>query len=374
MNRNSEIIKTSIVGVIGNLILAIFKIIIGFASNSVSIKADALNNAGDSLSSIITIIGTRLSERDANQKHPFGYGRIEYLSSLFIGLLIVLAGMISTIESIKRIIHPEANDYSFLTLGIVAGAILVKLAIGFYTRNRGKALESVPLIASGKDALNDSIASGATLAAGIIYNLSGIGIEAYVALVISFLIIKNGFETLFNTLSSLLGEQADISLARAIKRSILTFPEVEDVFDITIHNYGPEKLIGSAHIAIPDSLTAAWVDNLQRAITKKVYEDTGVEMLGITIYAVNSTDTEAIAVRESVRKLAEQNPSVRAVHGFYLDKVDKVISFEAETDFNSGDKDLICQDLLQRIGSEYPDYDINVTINHNIDDPESESK
>jgi len=120
-------------------------------------------------------------------------------------------------------------------------------------------------------------------------------------------------------------------------------------FDITIHNYGPEKLIGSAHIAIPDSLTAAWVDNLQRAITKKVYEDTGVEMLGITIYAVNSADTEAIAVRESVRKLAEQNPSVRAVHGFYLDKVDKVISFEAETDFNSGDEDLICQDLLQRI-------------------------
>lgn len=374
MNRNSEIIKTSIVGVIGNLILAIFKIIIGFASNSVSIKADALNNAGDSLSSIITIIGTRLSERDANQKHPFGYGRIEYLSSLFIGLLIVLAGMISTIESIKRIIHPEANDYSLLTLGIIAGAILVKLAIGFYTRNRGEALESVPLIASGKDALNDSIASGATLAAGIIYNLSGIGIEAYVALVISFLIIKNGFETLFNTLSSLLGEQADISLARAIKRSILTFPEVEDVFDLTIHNYGPEKLIGSAHIAIPDSLTAAWVDNLQRAITKKVYEDTGVEMLGITIYAVNSTDTEAIAVRESVRKLAEQNPNVRAVHGFYLDNVDKVISFEAETDFNSGDEDLICQDLLQRVGSEYPDYDINVTINHNIDDPESESK
>ena len=373
MDRSREIIKTSAVGVAGNMFLAVFKLIIGFAANSVSIKADAVNNAADSLSSVITIIGARLSERDPDRKHPFGYGRVEYLSSLFIGLLIVYAGMLAVVESAKRIIHPEPNEYSAVTMIIVAAAIIVKIVMGIYTKKRGDELDSVALQASGKDAMNDSAASAATLAAAVVYVTTGVSIEAYVALIISFLIIKNGIETLHNTISSLLGEPVDVELAAAVKKSILSFPEVDGVFDITIHNYGTEKLIGSAHIEVPDGLTAAWVDNLQRAITKKVLEDTGIEMLGITIYAVNSTDEEAIAMRENVRRLAEENKEVRAMHGFYLDKVDRVISLEAETDFECEDNNAVKEDLISRIRKEYPGYEVNVKVNHNIEDSDPET-
>lgn len=368
MNRSREIIRTSLVGVAGNVFLSVFKLIIGFSANAVSIKADAINNAADGLSSVITIIGTRLSEREPNRKHPFGYGRVEYLSSLFIGLMIVYAGMVSIVESAKRIIHPEPNHYSALTMVVVVIGILIKIVMGIYTKRRGTELDSVALEASGIDALNDSVASGATLAAAIVYIVSGLSVEAYVALIISFLIIKNGVSTLRETISTLVGEQVDVELAAAVKRSILSFPEVDGVFDVTIHNYGKEKLLGSAHIEVPDGLTAAWVDNLQRAITKKVLEDTGVEMLGITIYAENSRDKEAIRMRESVLKLAGENPAVRSVHGFYLDKVDKVISLEAETDFDSDDSNAVREDLISRIHKNYPGYDINVKINHYIDE------
>ena len=371
MDRNKEIIKTSVIGMTGNLVLSAFKMVIGFAANSVSINADAINNAADSLSSVITIIGTRLAEREPDRKHPFGYGRIEYLSSLFIGLSILYAGMVSIVSSFRRILRPQPNDFSVVTIIVVVVGIIVKIMLGIYTRQKGEKLDSVALIASGKDAMNDSIASAATLAAAILYMVTGLSVEAYVALIISFLIMKNGIDTLHDTVSSLLGEQVDVELAAAVKKSILSFPEVYDVFDLAIHNYGKQTLIGSAHIEIPDGLTAAWVDNLQRAITKKVFRDTGIQMLGITIYAVNSKDVEAIAMRESVRRIAEEDRLIRSIHGFYLDKVDRTISFEAEIDFETENADMIRENLTRRIQEKYPGYDVSIKMNRNIEDSES---
>ena len=191
--------------------------------------------------------------------------------------------------------------------------------------------------------------------------------EAFVGLFISLLIIKNGAETLNETVNSLLGERVDVRLAAAVKKSILSFPEVEGVFDLTIHNYGKQKIIGSAHIEVPESLTAMWIDNLQRAITGKVLADTGIEMLGITIYAVNSRDQKAIEVRETVRKIVMEDPAVIIMHGFYLNKVDKTISLEVETEFDAVDSSLLRTRLKKSIQEEYPGYDIDLKVQHNID-------
>lgn len=368
MDRNKGIIRTSITGIIGNIFLSAFKLAVGFASNSVAIRADAVNNLSDALSSIITIIGTRLSEREPDRKHPFGYGRIEYLSSLFIGIMILYAGFTEILETFGRIRHPEPNSYSIWTLAVVFNAVLVKILMGIYTRNRGKKYNSVALRAAGNDALNDSIGSAATLAVALLYIRTGIDIEAYVGFFISILIIRTGAETLRGTVSSLLGEQVDVKLAVALKQSILSFPEVEDVFDLTIHNYGKEKIIGSAHIEVPDTLTAMWIDNLQRAISRKVLADTGIEMLGITIYAVNSRDREGIEMRETVRKTVMEDPAVITMHGFYLNKVDKTISFEVETEFESGDSTLIHDRLIRRLQQKYPGYGIDLKVRHSINE------
>lgn len=368
MDRNKGIIRTSIAGIVGNIFLSAFKLAVGFASNSVAIRADAVNNLSDALSSIITIIGTRLSEREPDRKHPFGYGRIEYLSSLFISIMIIYAGFTEILETFERIRHPQPNNYTIWTLAVVFNAVLVKILMGIYTRRRGKKYNSVALEASGTDALYDSVGSAATLAVALLYIRTGIDIEAYVGFLISALIIKNGAETLRETVSSLLGERVDVKLASAVKKSILSFPEVDGVFDLTIHNYGKEKIIGSAHIEVPEPLTAMWIDNLQRAITKKVLADTGVEMLGITIYAVNSRDLEGVEMRESVRKIAMEDQAVINMHGFYLNKMDKTISFEVETEFESGDSALIRDRLIRRLQEKHSEYDIDLKVRHSIDE------
>lgn len=199
MNRSEEIIKTGFVGIACNVFLAVFKFAVGLLSNSVSIRMDALNNLTDALSSVITIVGTKLSERKPDRKHPFGYGRIEYLTSLMIGIFILYAGFGALRESVFRIIHPEPVDYSVRSLVIVAAAVIVKILLGLYTSKRGRLLDSAALAASGHEALIDSVTSAATLVAALIYVFSGASIEAYVGAVIAILIIKAGADLLRET-------------------------------------------------------------------------------------------------------------------------------------------------------------------------------
>lgn len=362
MNRNREIIKTGLVGVGGNVLLSGFKFAAGIVANSVSIRADAINNLADALSSVITIVGTKLSEKEPDRKHPFGYGRIEYLTSLFIGIFILYAGLNAARESIRRILHPEPNDYTMEAMVIVAVAILVKVAIGIYTKRKGRELSSSALTASGQDSLDDSIASIGTLIAALVYVTKGISIEAYVGVIISGLIIKTGIETLIETISSILGERVDEEEIAAVKDCIMTFPEVDGVFDLVIHNYGKERLIGSAHIEVPDVLSAGWIDNLQRAITKKVYDETGVELMGLTIYALNSKDTEAKKVRDQIKKIADEHDAVIGMNGFYLDKVDKEIKFNVVTDFDHKDSEALRKEMIRKAQEHFPDHDISVEV------------
>lgn len=362
MNRNQEIIRTSIISIIGNLFLSAFKLGVGFAANSIAIRTDAVNNITDALTSFITIAGTRLSEREPDKKHPFGYGRLEYLTSLTIGIIILYAGITLVTESVRRIITPEPLEYSNAAILIVAVAVVVKIVLGRYTERKGKQLESAALTASGHDAIDDSIETAATLIAAIIYVNTGVNIEAYVGLVLSVLILRTGIETLRETVSSILGERVDISIVSEVRDSILSFPEVDGVFDIVIHNYGKEKLVGSAHVEVPDALSAGWIDNLQRAVAARVYEDTGVELMGISIYAVNSRDKEAAAIQDSVRKIAESYPEIKGMHGFYIDKVDKEIKFDLVTDYDVRNSAALRDEVEASVCGMYPEYDVRIVM------------
>ena len=270
MSRNKAIVRTSVVGIGANLFLAAFKLAAGLAANSVSVLADAINNFSDMLSSLITIIGTRLLEKEPDRRHPFGYGRIEYLASLLIGMIIVYAGIDALRRAVDRILHPEASAFSALTLLVISVAVLIKIGIGLYTKKRGKALDSHALTASGIDALSDAAVSASTLAAALVFLVARVNIEAWVAAAISLLIIKTGLETLRETVGALLGERVDTGLAHAVRNAICSFPEIEGVYDIVIHSYCKDRLLGSAHVELSDPFTVAWVDNLQRAVTRKV--------------------------------------------------------------------------------------------------------
>ena len=251
MNREKTIVKTSVIGILANVLLAAFKAIVGFFTNSIAITLDAVNNLTDALSSVITIIGTKIAGKKPDKNHPFGHGRFEYIGTVTISVIILYAGITALIESIKKIITPEKPDYTPVALIIVAVAVAVKIVLGLFVRRAGIRVKSDSLVASGKDALLDAVISASTLVAAGIYIIWGVSLEAWLGAVISLVIIKAGVDILREGISSIVGERVDSRFSNAIKETILGFDDVIGVYDLILHNYGPDSYIGSVHIELP---------------------------------------------------------------------------------------------------------------------------
>ena len=213
--REKIIVRTSIIGIVANIFLAAFKAVIGLMSNSIAIVLDAVNNISDAGSSLITIIGTKLAGREPDKKHPFGYGRIEYLSAMVISVIVLYAGVTSLVESVKKIITPETPEYTATSLVIVGIAVLVKIVLGRYVKSVGLKVNSDSLVNSGEDATLDSVISASTLVAAAVFLIAGISLEAWLGAVISLVIVKSGIEMLKDTVSRLLGERNDPALHTA---------------------------------------------------------------------------------------------------------------------------------------------------------------
>ena len=209
MDRGQKIVRTSLIGVGTNILLAGFKAAVGLLSHSVAIVLDAVNNLSDALSSLITIAGTKIAARSPDREHPLGHGRVEYLSATIIAVIILYAGITSLVESVKKILHPETPDYSAVTLIVVGAAVIVKLLLGRYFRKVGAETASESLSASGSDAVFDAVISASTLVAAALFLIFGWQLEAWLAAAISLYIIKSGFGMLRETVSDLVGERVD---------------------------------------------------------------------------------------------------------------------------------------------------------------------
>ena len=268
-SREKTIVKTSIIGIIANVFLAGFKAVIGLMTHSIAIVLDAVNNISDAGSSLITIVGTKLAGKEPDKKHPFGYGRIEYLSAMIISVIVLYAGVTSLVESVKQIIHPETPEYNTVSLIIVAVAVVVKILLGRYVKGVGVKVNSDSLINSGQDATLDSVISASTLVAAGVFLLFHISLEAWLGAIISLVIIKSGIEMLRDTISQILGERNDVELASGIKKTVMSFPDVQGAYDLVLNNYGPDSWNGSVHIEVPDTYSAAQLDQLLREIMTK---------------------------------------------------------------------------------------------------------
>ncbi len=361
-SRSKTIVRTSIIGILANVFLAAFKAVIGRLTNSIASILDAVNNISDAASSIITIIGTKLAGKEPDKKHPFGHGRIEYLSAMIISVIILYAGITSLIESVKKIIHPATPDYTVVSLVIVAVAVLVKIFLGRYVKGVGEKVNSDSLVNSGKDAMLDSIISAATLVAAIIFMATHLSLEAWLGAVISLIIIKSGIEMLRETISHLLGEQGDIQLAKDIKKTVAEFPNVQGAYDLILHNYGPDAYNGSVHIEVPDTLSADEIDRLTRQITAKIYDKFNVILSGIGVYAYNTKDPEAISIRDKVEELAFLHKNVLQMHGFYLDKEAKTMRFDLVISFNEKDRVALYEHIVNDIKEAYPEYKVDIQM------------
>jgi cation diffusion facilitator family transporter len=361
-DREKIIVRTSIIGIAANVLLAGFKAVIGILTNSVAIVMDAVNNFSDAGSSLITIIGTKLANRQPDRKHPFGYGRIEYLSAMIISGIVLYAGVTSLIESIKKIISPEEPDYSIVSLVIIGVAVIVKIVLGIFVKSVGEKVKSASLVNSGEDARLDSVISAATLVAAIIFMTCGLSLEPWLGAIISLIIIKSGFEMLKETVTQILGERNDPELDKSIKNTVRSFPDVQGAYDLVLNNYGPDSWNGSIHIEVPDTYSADMLDRLIRRIQEAVYTEHGVLLTAIGVYSVNTSDKEIIDAREHVREIVMSHQYIKQMHGFFMDKEEKSIRFDMVVSFDVPDRAELHSAVVDDILKSYPDYSLQIAM------------
>ncbi len=366
-NRDTIIVKTSIIGIITNIFLVIFKATIGLLSNSIAVILDAVNNLSDALSSVITIVGTKLANKLPNKKHPLGYGRIEYMSAMLVSAIVLYAGITSVIESIKRIVHPEPADYSIISLIIIAVAVVVKVLLGKYVKIQGKKVNSGALVASGSDAMFDALLSASVLISAIIYFTTKISLEAYVGVIISTVIIKAGIEMMKETLNDILGKRADTQTTKKIKQLLVEEPEVRGAYDLIIHNYGPNKNLASVHLELPDTMTVEQVDILTRKLQTKVYHETGVILVGVGVYSYNTKNNEISKIYNTIQETVMAYNWVLQIHGFHVDIEKKEMRFDIVMSFEIEPKEGI-KIIREKLVTMYPEYKIQIIADVDISD------
>lgn len=364
--REKIIVRTSLIGIAGNLLLAGFKAAIGLLSGSIAIILDAVNNLSDALASVITIVGTKLARKKPDKKHPLGYGRIEYLSAMFISLLVLYAGVTSLVESVKKIIEPTVPEYTTPGLIIIGAAVLVKIVIGRYFRGVGEKVKSDSLINSGQDATLDSVISASTLVAAIVFIEKGISLEAWLGAIISLVIIKAGIDMMRETLSRILGERPDPELSGNIKMTVSSFPEVLGAYDLVLHNYGPDLMVGSIHMEIPDTMTAGEIDRLTRDVERKVLLEDGVILAAVGVYAVDTRDERTAMIREDIRQVVMESEYILQMHGFYIDDKEKEIVFDMVISYSVPDRNSEYDRILGILQEKYPDYRFMITLDNDL--------
>ena len=363
MTRQQTIVKTSIIGIVVNLILVAFKATIGILVNSIAITLDAVNNLTDALSSIITIIGTKLAGKAPDKDHPYGYGRIEYFSSVIIAAIVLWAGITALMESWPKIFNPDVTSYTTVSLIIIAVAVIVKFVLGRYVKGVGERINSQALVASGSDAFFDAILSLSTLVAAIISIFFHISLEGILGVIISIVIIKASIDMLRETLDSMIGARVDSELSRKIKETICEVPGIYGAYDLSLHSYGPEDLQGSVHIEVDDDLTAHEIHTLTRNLAYKIYEEFSI-ILTIGIYARNDEYKE---IRNDLYDIASKYEEVIEVHGFIVNEESKVATFDIIVDFDA-DREKVKEKISSELKSKHPEFDYYIIDDYDVSD------
>ena len=367
--RETAIVRTSAIGIAANVALAVFKAVVGILSNSIAVTLDAVNNLSDAISSIITIVGTKLSNKKADREHPFGHGRIEYITTTVIAAIIMYAGISSLIKSIQGIMDPVTPDYSPLSLVIIAVAVLVKIILGRYVRSVGNRVNSDTLIASGSDALFDATLSTSVLTAALIFIFAKISLEAYVGVIISVFIIKASIELLQGSIKEIIGMRPDAALSTLIYDIVKEDPDAEGVYDLIIHNYGPDRFVGSFHTEVLDTTSAIEIDTMTRRLSTEIYKQTSGKIIiaAIGIYARNTTDNRIVKMRTEVTEMALAHEGVLQVHGFIADIENQFMAFDAVIEFGYDGKQIV-HDIIHEVEAAYPDMNVSVLLDRDTSD------
>ena len=303
------------VGIFLNLLLSLGKFFAGVVTGSIAVTADAFNNLSDAGSSVVTLVGFKLAGQKADDGHPFGHGRMEYLAGLLVSLMILLVGVELGRSSIGKILRPEAVDFSLVSTGILAASILVKLWMGQFNRGLGRKIGSAAMAATAADSLSDAVATAAVLAGTLVNRFAHVNIDGWVGLAVAVFILRSGWGAAKDTINPLLGESPDPELVKQLRELVLSHPQVVGMHDLIIHDYGPGRRLCSFHAEVPqdaDILDAHdAIDHIEREIYQKFGAETTAHMDPI------ATEDETVnSLREQVRDLVREVDPGMSIHDF----------------------------------------------------------
>ena len=363
-SREGTVVTVSGLNILVNLIFAAIKVVIGLAVSSIAIVSEGVNNATDSATSLITIVGTKLSAKHPTEKHPFGFGRIEYLTSLLISVLILFTGAELMESSVKRIFEPQEMSISYVTMAIIAVSALVKLALGLYTIKEGRRVDSSSLVALGTECRSDSMVSVITLVTALVFLVFHVSLDAYAGIIMSLIVLKAGFEVLKETLSDILGQAGEKELAQELYRIIRAEPLVLNAADMMLHNYGPDAYSGSVNVEIDHSKTVEEVYAALHELQLRIMHEKHITMV-FGIYAVDRDHAQIRQLREQVAAFVRQQEHVTSYHALYIHPNGKDLYVDLVVDYDLADWEALRKEFTAYMAELYPDKHLELVIETN---------
>ena len=363
-SREGAVVTVSALNILVNLISAAVKVVIGMAVSSIAIVSEGVNNATDSATSLITIVGTKLSAKHPTEKHPFGFGRIEYLTSLLIAVLILFTGAELMESSIKLIFEPQEMSISYVTMAIIAVSAILKLLLGTFTIKEGKRVDSSSLAALGTECRSDSVVSVITLVTALVFLVFRVNLDAYAGIIMALIVLKAGLEVLRQTLSDLLGQSGEKELAQELYRIIRAEPLVLNAADMMLHNYGPDAYSGSVNVEIDHSKTVGEVYAALHELQLRIMHEKHITMV-FGIYAVDKDHQEIRQLREQVAAFVREQEHVTSYHALYIHPNGRDIYVDLVVDYDLADWDELRREFTDYMAARYPEKHLELVIETN---------
>ena len=356
-----------IVGIFFNLILFTTKALAGFFSHSIAITADAFNNLSDAASSIITLAGFKMAGQKPDSDHPFGHGRIEYISGLLVSILIVLMGFELVKSSVSKIFHPEVPDYSPVIIGILVFSILVKCYMALYNRSIGSRIGSVAMKATAIDSLSDMIATTVVLIGTIVSAASGIIIDGYCGVLVGMFILYSGFVAAKDTISPLLGQPPEPELVQQINDIVLSYDDVTGIHDLIVHNYGPGRSMASIHAEVPNDQEFEKSHEIIDRVERDAAKELGM-MLVIHMDPVEMKDEKVIRIRKKTEHLLKELDPACSIHDFRVvwgaERINLIFDMVIPIEYDEKRRNDLPLQLMERLKGVDSRYESVITVDY----------
>ncbi|MBU3142471.1 cation diffusion facilitator family transporter [Clostridium sp. CF012] len=356
-----------IVGIIVNLILFSTKLIIGIILNSIAVTADAFNNLSDVASSVITILGFKLANKPPDKEHPFGHGRLEYISGLIVSFLVMLVGFEFIKTSFDRIVHPSKAIFTLIPFILILVSIGFKIWISGFNKTIGKTIKSSALQASSFDALSDVISSSCVALSLLLSNWIDFPIDGYIGILVSLIIIYAGYTLIKDTMNPLLGEAPDMELVKGLQEKLLSYDHITGAHDLVIHNYGPSRCMGSVHAEVPCDISIVEIHEIIDKAEKEISEEFDIHLV-IHMDPINTDDEEVNACRIELLNVLKYFPIIKSIHDFRIvgSGEYKNLIFDAVMDFKPGftadDESKLGEEINIELKKCCPEYNALMTL------------